>query len=469
MGAEENNGVSKLNETEVKAVRKEAAKQTLLEILSQEFNLEDFFSDLPEPATVLNIIKNKTNLNQDAATIMRYDDVYSIDKEKIGEIIDAVALSQGKNISVSVKETIKHLKGLSLLKKMYDEKEDLFEKLEPVHSKLFAEALMALEEQYVSGKNWKKSESILVVAEDFVKKVTGVVKPRLYATMDADWGIYLWKCGDYAESEKKLKKANAGIQELIKKHGTEIQKEEEIEQNSYLYARILHGFGTLYGDFLEDKAQAIEYNKKCIEQLKKIQKTQKNYKAQRMETSVLNNMGVAYHKMAENFPEKSAEYLIEAVNCYESSIELSRELNHKRMTGWLLFNAGEVYALLGNFEKAESCSAESRKIYTEDFPSERGISGVEMLDAVINLQKGDYKTALEYINKSLEIREKLNEPRRIADALECRGDIYLEMDEKTKAITDYQSASLIYVSICAQDKIKKLKDKLELLSSFDSQ
>jgi len=306
---------------------------------------------------------------------------------------------------------------------------------------------------------------MLILADDFAKHVTGLIKPRVYARMDNNWGIYLWKCGDYAEAEKKLQKANAGISELIKKHGAEIQKEEDIEKNNYLYARILHGFGTLYGDFLEDKTQAIEFNQKCLQQLVKIEKT---YKTQRMETSVLNNIGVAYHKMAEIFPEKQVEYLSEAVKSYESALEVSRSINHANMTGWLLFNAGEVYALLGNFEKAEECAAESRKIFTEESPGERGLSGVEMLDAVIYMQKGDYNQALEHITKSLELREKLNEPRRIADALDYRGDIYIELNKKTEAKADYEKANLIYSSIGSQDKIKKTTEKIELINQFSA-
>jgi tetratricopeptide (TPR) repeat protein len=344
---------------------------------------------------------------------------------------------------------------------MYNETESVFDNLETVHYKAFAEALLELEERYISKEDWKKAEAMLIIAEDFVKKVTGAIKPRLHATMDAKWGIYLWKCGDYIEAEKKLQKANAGVLELIKKHGDEIKNENDIEKNNYLYARILQGFGTLYGDLLADKTQAIDYNQKCLKQLGK---TKRTYRTQRMETSVLNNLGVAYHKMAELSTDKREENLKEAVKYYEKAMTLSRGISHLTMTGWLLFNAGEVYALLGEFEKAETCSLESRKIFSEEKPSERGMSGVEMLDAVIYLQKNMYPDAMASINKSIALREKLGEPRRIADALACRGDVYVGLGNKLKANEDYQQANKLYTTIGSQDGINKTEEKIKALS-----
>lgn len=86
-----------------------------------------------------------------------------------------------------------------------------------------------------------------------------------------------------------------------------------------------------------------------------------------------------------------------------------------------------------------------------------------MLDAVISLEKGELEKALEHINTSLELREELKEPRRVADALVCRGDIYLELDKKDDSEADYQKSLDIYSSIGSYDGVERVKRKLENL------
>jgi tetratricopeptide (TPR) repeat protein len=275
--------------------------------------------------------------------------------------------------------------------------------------------------------------------------------------MDVDWGIYLWKCGDYSEAEKKFEKANAGISVLLNKHGKEITDPAEITKNIELRARVLHGFGVLYEDFIEDKRKAIEYFKDCLSALSKLEETYKNKK---MKTSILNNLGVAYHKMSELHPDERVQHLNESIMHYEAALATARSIRYTKMVGWLLFNAGEIYALLGQLEKAMDYSRESRKIFSEEVVSDRGMSGVETLDAVINMQKKDYSEAMECINKSIELREKIGEPRRIADAVDYRGNVYLAFGERSKAAEDYQRANAIYKSIGSQAGIKRTEDKI---------
>jgi tetratricopeptide (TPR) repeat protein len=430
-----------MDEREIKLALMEAARQNMLEILEEEMRLENVLSDLPETTMIISIIKKQLGLDKEAELP---DD---LDKEQIMKVSETIKNSLGDAISEAFKDVIKQPKLLKALQKLYSTHSDDFSSLDSLLSTRYTDVLLDFAERYMETPNWKKTEALLITAESLVKNITGAAKPRLYARMDVDWGIYLWKCGDYSEAEKKFEKANAGISVLLNKHGKEITDPVEITKNKELRARVLHGFGVLYEDFLDDKRKAIEYFKDCLSALSKLEETYKNKK---MKTSILNNLGVAYHKMSELHPDERVEHLNESIMHYESALETARSIRYTKMVGWLLFNAGEIYALLGQLEKAKNYSQESRKIFSEEVVSDRGMSGVEMLDAVINMQKKDYSEAIECINKSIELREKIGEPRRIADAVDYRGNVYLASGEKSKAAEDYQRANAIYKSIGSQ-------------------
>jgi tetratricopeptide (TPR) repeat protein len=441
-----------MDEREIKLALMEAARQNMLEILEEEMRLENVLSDLPETTMVISIIKKQLGLDKESEL------PGDLDKEQIIKVSETIKNSLGAAVSDAFKDVIKQPKLLKALQKLYSTHSDDFSSLDSLLSTRYADVLLDFAERYMETPNWKKTEALLITAESLVKNITGAAKPRLYARMDVDWGIYLWKCGDYSEAEKKFEKANAGISVLLNKHGKEITDPAEITKNIELRARVLHGFGVLYEDFLEDKRKAIEYFKDCLSALSKLEETYKNKK---MKTSLLNNLGVAYHKMSELHPDERVGHLNESITHYEAALATARSIRYTKMVGWLLFNAGEIYALLGQLEKAQNYSRESRKIFSEEVVSDRGMSGVEMLDAVINMQKKDYSEAMECINNSIELREKIGEPRRIADAVDYRGNIYLASGEKGKAAEDHQRANAIYKSIGSQAGIKKTEEKIK--------
>jgi tetratricopeptide (TPR) repeat protein len=236
-------------------------------------------------------------------------------------------------------------------------------------------------------------------------------------------------------------------------------------RNKELQSRLLLGYGVLYGDSLEDKPKAIRYYTESLDILSKLEGSYRNKK--RM-VSLYNNLGVSYHKMAEMHPEAAEGHMSEALRNFEEGLAIARGIHLTRMVGWILFNAGEIYALLGSLEKAAACSAESRRIFTETIPNDRGLSGVEMLDAVIHTQKKDHRRALDSINRSIELRQRMNEPRRLADAFEMRGDILLALGDMMGARCDYQMAHAIYNSIGSEPGSRRTGDKLAAQGGPDS-
>jgi tetratricopeptide (TPR) repeat protein len=441
--------MKEMDAQEIKIALMEAARQSMLEILEEEMRLENLLSDRPETEMIITILKKQLNLNKDM------DLPIDMDTEQIKKVSEAIKNSLGEGISEAFKEMIKQPKLLKALKNLFTTHSNDFSTLDTILSKRYADVLLDFAERYMETPNWKKTQALIITADSLVRNVTGAVKPRLYARMDVTWGIYLWKCGDYSEAENKLNKANAGVSVLLKKQSKDTEP-AEITRNMELRARVLQGFGILYGDLQDDKTKAIQCYNDCLSSLSSLGETYKNKK---MKTSILNNLGVTHHKMSEMHPEERINHLNQAAKHYEEALATARSIHYTKMEGWILFNAGEIYALLEQYEKAEKYLHDSRKIFGEDIVSDRGMSGVEMLDAVISMQKKDYANALKSINKSIELREKIGEPRRIADAVDFRGDIRMASGDRASAFVDYNLAYAIYSSIGSLAGIKKIEKK----------
>ena len=441
-----------MDEKEIKSALLEAAKQNMLEILEEEIRLENLLAELPETEMIISIMKKQ--LNMDAGASLPED----FSKEDIIKLSEAIKISLGESISTAFKDVLRQPKLLRALKTLHSTHAEDIGSMDPVLSKRYAEVLLDFAERYMETPNWKKTEALIIMAEYLIKNVTGNAKPRLFARLDVNWGIYLWKCGDYSEAEKKLQKANAGITVLLKKHDKEVTDQTEINRNLELHARIMLGFGVLYGDSREDKTQAIKYYKECLDLLSKVEALYKNRK---MRASILNNLGVTCHRMAEIHPAGREKYLNEALSHFEEGLESARSIHLSKMEGWILFNTGEIYALLGKLDKAERYSLNARVIFTEETPSERGLSGVEMLDAVINIEKKEFPKALESIERSIVLREKLKEPRRLADALDMRGDIQKALGNFKEAAYDYRLAHAIYASIGSAAGMNRVEPKMK--------
>lgn len=444
--------MKEMDAQEIRAALMEAASQGMLEILEEEMQLEKLLADLPETEMIISIIRKQLNLGKDKGLPS------DIDKEKIIAISEAINVALGDSVAEAFKEVVKQPKILRALKTLFSTHSQDYHSLDTMLSKRYADVLLDFAERYVDTPNWKKTQAIIIIADSLVKNVTGAAKPRLYARLDVTWGIYLWKCGDYSEAENKFIKSNAGVSVLLKKHGKEITDPAEIIRNQELHTRVLAGFGILYSDLLEDKTKAIQYYTECLKSLSELRETYRNKK---MKTSILNNLGVTHHQMSEGNPGERIAHLNLAAEKYEEALATARSIRFTRMEGWILFNAGEIYALLGQFEKAERYSRESCKIFTEDVVSDRGMSGVEMLNAVISMQKKEYANALNSINKSIELRDRIGEPRRIADAVCFRGDVLLASGEKDRALADYNLAFAIYNSIGSLAGIRKMERKLK--------
>ena len=435
-----------MDDWEIRWALLEAARENMVAILDEEMRLESLLSDLPEPEIILKMVRDRVG-SADGAPLPG-----DISSEEIADLVKSVKLSLGDAVSEAFKDVMKQPKRLKAIRRLFSSHPENFDSLEPEMSARYANVMLDFAEKYVETPNWVKTQSLIIIADSLVNNVTGAERSMLDARLEANWGIYLWKCGDYEEAERKFQYANDSVTGMLSKMAPE-SASDGIE----LHSRILMGFGLLYGDLLEDKNKSIGFNKACLARLSQLEDS---YRRRKMRTSILNNLGVAYQNMAAQFPGEREKHLTEAALHYEEALSIARGIHFTRMVGWILFNAGEKYAFLGEIEKAERYSAESRRIFSVNVPSDRGLSGVEMLDAVIAKEKKDYPRALESITRSIILRERAKEPRRIADALDLRGDIHLASGNAQAASVNYKDAHAIYKSIGSEAGVRKLLDKL---------
>jgi tetratricopeptide (TPR) repeat protein len=440
-----------MNDWEIRWALLEAARQNMVSILDEEMRLDSLIANLPEPEIILGMLLKRLGLD-DSGQLPE-----DVSNEDIAEVAKAIRFSLGDAVSEAFKDVMKQPKFLKAIRKLFSTHPDDFTALGEELSRRYSDVLLNFAERYVETPNWIKTQSLIIIADSLVNNVSGRERSRLDARLEVNWGVYLWKCGDYSEAERKFQNASDAIAELVKKAGKEDASAAEAAMNAELQVRVLQGFGLLYGDLLEDKTQSIGFNKACLVKLAELEDT---YLRRKMKATIFNNLGVAYHRMAEQFPDNKENHLTEAALHYEEALNIARSIHYTRMVGWVLFNAGEIYAYLGQLEKAARYSAESRKIFSINLPSDRGLSGVEMLDAVIYLEMKNYDEAMESINRSIALREKHNEPRRIADALDLRGDIKLAFGDRPGARDDYSKALAIYRSMGSIAGLGKTEKKL---------
>lgn len=215
------------------------------------------------------------------------------------------------------------LKRPLLMKELRDV--DDLESLNPFQSREYLQALLDLQEGYLDTSEWKKGIVLLRASEHLMDNIGGTEKVGLKGRLEDNWGLYYWKNGDYEKAENKFKNAL--------KISMEIKDQD-------LTARAYHGLGVLYGDAKEDKMVAVRQNVNCLETLREMEESNK---VLRREASVLNNIGVAYHKMAEDSKildesEDERGYLESAAENYKEAIDLAVKLNYMNMVGWVSFN-----------------------------------------------------------------------------------------------------------------------------------
>lgn len=140
--------------------------------------------------------------------------------------------------------------------------------------------------------------------------------------------------------------------------------------------------------------------------------------------------GIGYSFVLQGNSEKAQTYL-------EQSLKLAKEVGHY---GWIYTNLGtlvELHRKRGNLDAAMACAEEALKVARHIQHHSWELGALENL-SFLSVQKGDFQRAKAYIDKGLKLAERLNlQPQRLYQAL---GDMNRKQKRWQEAIDAYRKA-----------------------------
>jgi len=144
--------------------------------------------------------------------------------------------------------------------------------------------------------------------------------------------------------------------------------------------------------------------------------------------NILREIGVIHHYDAN---------LNEALEYYQKSLEIYKELDYKEGIAQSLINIGVICENWEDYAEALQYYQRSLEMCKE-LDYKEGIAHSLINIGNINCELGDYAEALEYYQRSLEINKELDNKKGIAMSLNNIGSIYYDWENYAKALEYYQ-------------------------------
>jgi two-component system, cell cycle response regulator len=148
----------------------------------------------------------------------------------------------------------------------------------------------------------------------------------------------------------------------------------------------------------------------------------------------INNLGVIAQRRDQP---------IAAVNYFEESLQIQKQLNLKEEIANSLNNLGFVYSMaLNDYDRGIEYHLQALKL-REDLKNQEGIALSLNNIGIVYGRLGDSEKALDYLNRALELRKKLGLKVRTASTLNNIGDIYMKLGQYEKSLEINQQSLLI--------------------------
>ncbi|MES2512916.1 MAG: tetratricopeptide repeat protein [Bacteroidota bacterium] len=179
--------------------------------------------------------------------------------------------------------------------------------------------------------------------------------------------------------------------------------------------------------------------------------------------SALNNIGF----LAQNQGD-----IPKALTYYLKSLTIEEEIKNKKGIAYSLNNIGSIYKDQGDISKGLEYYHRSLKI-REEIGDKKGVANALNNIGIIHKNQGDFKKGLEYHFRSLKMREQTHDNHGIAASLNNIGAIYNEHGDpacqasKEKCYRDAQAKALEYYNRSL--KIREgINDKLGIGQSYSN-
>ncbi|MEO5356157.1 MAG: tetratricopeptide repeat protein [Nitrospirae bacterium YQR-1] len=180
--------------------------------------------------------------------------------------------------------------------------------------------------------------------------------------------------------------------------------------------------GKTYHDLGENYKKIYELDK-ALENYQKSLKIRKEIGDKQGEGTTLGNIAINYHARGDY--ESALKYMLE-------SLKTMKEIGHKKGEGTTLNNISQIYHARGDYESALKYMLESLKIRKEIGDKEGEGVTLNNISSIYHA-RGDYESALKYLIESLKIRKEIGDKAREGVTLNNISQIY-------HARGDYESA-----------------------------
>lgn len=148
--------------------------------------------------------------------------------------------------------------------------------------------------------------------------------------------------------------------------------------------------------------------------------------------------------------------LLQALNYAQQSVDIDRKHNPHQVAS-SLSNLGEVYTLLGDYQRALDVLTQAFGATDPNNPLHIQYRGQAMNDtAIVHYKQGDYARALDLMGQVLNIAKEIKSPNAIADVSSQMAEVYIAQGDFAQAFAMYKEA----LAIADQMNVVELQMKI---------
>jgi len=230
------------------------------------------------------------------------------------------------------------------------------------------------------------------------------------------------------------------------------EKENEIMDKFNIYnypiiSKLIGDISNVIGYYFYEKdnfKEALKYYLKSVEY----------YKKHNFEREIL----IPYNNIAEIY--KAYKKYDKALNIYKNIYQTSKTLGEKEIHSVSLWNIGEIYFYMNNFEEAYKYFSEAEKLFFEAGVYSKYENYIKVFFAKLYFEMNNIELAKEYADEVLISAYEKKQLKEYADALVIKGKIVAK--NKEDPISFFNEANEIYKQLGLEQDIKEV-EKLKIV------
>jgi tetratricopeptide (TPR) repeat protein len=289
--------------------------------------------------------------------------------------------------------------------------------------------------------DWKKVDSMKVL----LPKTSGLEKYPLYYGMAYElFDVDNSKAVLYADSAYSLIKSTPDSTEMVKAgrlYGQLLRRVDRLDDAIHQFERLLpiaHRYHILKEEKFISNALAVAYSFKprfdraLQYNFESLQLRQEGGDKNEISYS-LSNIGLVYYKVGNSD---------RALQFYNQALKIKEDAKMTEFMDELLINISLCYSSIGDFAKAEEFI---KKAFVQcgDHCNDHTQIIMEGSLGILYSKWGKMEQAIEHLNKSVEIANRLNDKRYLAEGMWGLGNIAFSKKDYTSALSKWSKAELL--------------------------